>query len=224
MKIDKSKFLVLTGVLAAGTAGAAMMNACTVTSTNNAGDGGTSSVDGSSGGTDGSSGGTDGSTSDAAGDGGGDAAATCLGDDKVLNPSCSSFLDAGTDGGSGCIQSANGQSTCNSAQSALKNGVARDVIQCLSAAPACEGGATPDVANDCVIAALGKACPDADTDAFCTDQLAKCTAGASLTKAQCMQYMAGLKPAARTAFATSCADEGGCALGPTATACLANNL
>ncbi len=210
MKIDKSKFLVLTSVLAAGTAAAAMSTGACTTTTNNPTDGGTSSVDGSSGGTDGSSGGTDGSSGggDGATDGGDDGSA-CLGDDKVLNPSCSSFLEAGTDAGGSCLTSLDGQDACTSFQANLRNGVAREAVNCLKIAPTCE--ALPDPVGGCLDQAAAKACPDTAVDALCTAELAKCTAGA-ITKADCVKYMTALTPAARTKFTTNCADEVGCSL------------
>lgn len=212
MKIDKSKFLVLTSVLAAGTAAAALAAPGCSSTANGTSDGG-ASVDGSSGGG-GDGGGGDGSTTGdggGGGDGGGDAG-ECLGDDKVLNPSCASFLgDGGADAAAGtCVTTATGQAACSSFQANLRNGVAREAVKCLNVAPTCE--AVPDPVVGCFDQAAAKACPDATAATFCTAQLAKCTAG-SIGQADCVKYMTALTSSGRDKFAANCADEAGCAFG-----------
>lgn len=211
MKIDKSKFLVLTSVLAAGTAAAALAAPGCSSTSNGTTDGG-ASVDGSSGG--GGDGGGDGSatTDGGGGDGGGGDGGECLGDDKVLNPTCASFLgDGGADAAAGtCITAVEGQAACTSFQANLRNGVAREAVKCLNLAPTCE--AVPDPVTGCFDQAAAKACADPEAATFCTAQLAKCTAG-SIGQADCVKYMNALTSAGRTKFATNCADEAGCAFG-----------
>lgn len=205
MKLDKSRFLAITGLLAAAS-GVAAVSACTITSVTGDVDGGNTTTDASTT--------TDGAvvdppvgdaspdsttTTDAA-----DSAPSCLGDDKVQNPSCDSFADASTN----CAGQA-GTLYCNDVQAKFRNGVARGIMECLKLAPTCE--AIPDPITKCTLDTLDKACPDlAATAAPCQAAAKTCTdlgVTPDIDQAKCQQYLAGLSPAGRTEF-TSCAAEG----------------
>lgn len=215
MKLDKSRFLAITGLLAAAS-GVVAVSACTITSVNGNVDGGQTTdasttsdgavVEPGDAATDSTT------TSDAA-----DATTSCLGDDKVQNPSCDSFADASTN----CAGQA-GTLYCNDVQTKFRNGVARGIMECLKLAPTCE--ATPDPITKCTLDTLDKACPDlAATAAPCQAAAKACTdlgVTPTINQAKCQQYLSGLSPAGRTAF-TSCAAEG-CTLEATSAFCFVN--
>ena len=215
MKIERSRFLVLTAAMAAASAAS---YACTVTN-NTAADGGgggggdAGGGDGSSG-SDGSSaldgGGSDGGGSDG---GAGDSATAC--NDNVIDggaSSCSSLgPDSGLDGGCGADPRANG--FCTALQTNLKPAIAEMAIQCFKIAPACEG------IDDCLTTALAAACADPTAAAACQSMQTACDdagveAGTGLDAgtfaSDCAQIVSGLTAAGRAAFAT-CYDQGGCA-------------
>ncbi len=208
MKIDKTRFFAITGVLAAAS-GLGAISACTLTTVNGGEpdaattplpDSSTTDPDATT--TGDSSTTTDATTTDATAD-----ASSCLGDDKMLNPSCASFADAGTN----CASSEGGQFYCPNVQANYVNGVARSIMQCLSLAPTCE--AVPDPFATCTLAALDKACPDAAAAAPCAAAAQACAAEQvtpTINQAKCQQYYSGLSSVGRTRF-TSCAAEG-CAL------------
>ena len=201
MKIEKSKFLAITTVLAAAS-GVSAFTACTITTTNGGGDAGADSsvtpapdsggtpTDGSS--TDGSS--TDGSPGDASTP---DAAPTCLGDTGPA-ASCS-----GT--GTNCLTSVDGQLACGNFLAGFRNGVAAEAAKCLALAPTCE--ATPDPVETCAVAALAKACPDTAAVTPCRTAITNCGTAVTLSQARCEQLYAGLNAAGRQAFA-DCTAEG----------------
>jgi len=209
LKIDKARFFAITGVLAAAS-GLGSVSACTLTTVNGGGpDGSTTVPDGSTTDPDASTGDaatSDATTSDAttvdAADG-----ASCLGADKVQNPSCGSFVDAGVS----CAGSEGGQFYCPNIQDTYVNGVARSIMQCLALAPTCE--AVPDPLERCTLAALDQACVDSAAATPCAQAAQACsTEGVTptITPAKCQQYWSALSAAGRTRF-TSCAAEG-CAL------------
>lgn len=203
MQIDRSRFLVLTGALAAASLGAvAGASGCTIV-TNNGTDASTPGPDGSTPGTDGSAAGDGSTNGDSAAD-----ASTCLGDDKVLNPSCASL--AGDGGVNNCVQDPNiGQPACADFQAGLRNGVAREAVQCLVTLPTCEGLATDPVA-DCAIKAMKKSCPTTEAAALCKKAVADCAAASitpDVSEAECTSIASGLNAAGRQAF-TDCATEG----------------
>lgn len=210
MKIDKSRFLALTGVLAAAS-GIGAVSACTLTTvTGNEPDGSTTTPVLDSGTESDGATTSDAATSDATSDAPTtDAAdgAACLGPDKVQNPPCSSFVDAGTS----CAGSEGGQFYCSQVEDKYTNGVARSIMQCLSLAPTCE--AVPDPIARCTFAALDQACLDSAAATPCM-QAAQACAGNGITptidQAKCQKYFSGLSATGRTEF-TSCAVEG-CAL------------
>lgn len=215
MKIERSRFLVLTAAIAAASAAS---YACTVAN-NTAADGG-GGGGGDAGGGDGSSGSDGSSAPDGAGnDGGGsdggagDSATAC--NDNVVDggaTSCSTALgpDSGLDGGCGADPRANG--FCTALQTNLKPAIAEMAIQCFKIAPACEG------IDDCVSAAVAAACADPTAVAACQSMQTACDdagveAGtgvdAGTFASDCAQIVSGLTAAGRAAFA-SCYDQGGC--------------
>lgn len=190
LKIEKSKFLAITTVLAAAS-GMSAFTACTITTTNGGGDAGAdSSV---TPGTDGSTP-TDGSSGDASKP---DAAPTCLGD---TGPAASC-----TGTGTNCLTSIEGQNVCGGFRAGFKNDVAAETAKCLALAPTCE--AIPDPVESCAIAALAKACPDPAAATPCRTAIAACGTAATVTQARCEQLYAGLNAVGRTAFA-NCTAEG----------------
>ncbi len=230
LKIDKTRFFAIAGVLAAAS-GIGTISACTLTTVTSVGDRDGDGIkddidkcpderedfDGFED-EDGCPESGNGSTTDPDATPGSDAtadaiarpdataadASTCLSDDKVLNPSCGSFVDAGVS----CAGSQQGQASCPAIQQNYVNGVSRAIMQCLSLAPSCE--AVPDPTETCMFAALDKACPDATTAAPCQMAAQQCsTAGVTPTinQAKCQQYLGGLSAAGRAKFA-SCATEG----------------
>jgi hypothetical protein len=189
MKVDRTKFLLLTGAISAAVA-------CTVNSTTNndgtnnppapppADDGGTDSA-------------TDGG-GDAAGDGG-----ACLGDTTT------------GDGGILTCGAASCPTTCTTVANEYRPGVAEATIECLLALPTCEGGGTPDT-HACADKALAKACDDTDATTTCAKLVAACSAdagdasadgGATFDQTSCQTLVRGLTASARTSF-ISCVTEG----------------
>lgn len=193
MKIDKARFLLLTGTLsAAAVAGAAAMGGCTVVS--NSTDGGTDSgtttdsgsTDGSTDGSSSTDGGADGST-----DGGADAAA-CLDDNGPAAADCS---DAG-----GC--------TCAdpTTRAGFKKGVLAAIADCQLKLPTCEGNAAAD---QCEKDAVARACDDPTATTFCQPLVAGCAngVGQKITQQDCEKVVRALTAAGR-ATVESCVTEG----------------
>ncbi len=191
MKIDRTRFLLLTTTLAAATAAALATNTgCTSTSDTDAGvsdsdsgagtgDGGTSADTGSKTDTDAS-----------------DGAAACLG---------------GADGTFACGPVGEGddagvvkcQTQCEAAVAKFKSGVAKDINDCLNSSPACEGA---DVT--CTNQAIALACPDTTATTFCTGLAPKCAdASSGFTQTTCAEVVSALSQPGRTIF-TTCVDEG----------------
>lgn len=148
MKVDRTKFLLLTGALSAATAvGAATQSGCTTTSATT--DGGTTRATDS---------GTDSTTE--GGDGG-----ACLGD---------TVTEGGDAGPLDCSKSTC-PTDCTNVQNAYKPGVAQAAVQCILALPTCESGSA--ALTSCATDALDNACDDATADALCTKLVAGCTSG-----------------------------------------------
>jgi hypothetical protein len=208
LKIDRTRFFAITGVLAAAS-GLGAISACTLTTITGDGPDGsitTPTVDSSTTDPDATTGSDATADAIAKPDATADASdgSTCLSDDKVLNPSCGSFVDAGVS----CAGSQQGQATCPAIQQNYVNGVSRAIMQCLSLAPSCE--AVPDPTETCLFAALDKACPDATTAAPCQMAAQQCTTAGvtpTINQAKCQQYLSGLNATGRAKFA-SCATEG----------------
>jgi len=185
MKVDRSRFLLLTTALAAASAVGVMATGCTVTSTDKGTTTPTPGVDGSTADT-----GTDAYVADG-GDGG-----ACL-DDTGGAASCTGISTS-------CA------AACEPYLANYKSGVARDIISCLNSLPTCEGtGAETQIAN-CVQLALAKTCDDPSATTFCTPMAESCgadggTTGLELTA--CVGVAKGLNATGRAAF-TTCVTEG----------------
>lgn len=212
MKVNRTRFLLLTAALAGGASLAASGTGCTVNNTTTNGDGGTQ--DGSAGGdssvgdsSTGDSSTGDSSTSDSAAD-----VATC--DDTTgAVPDCAAIADAGvSDGGSSCTQNAAFPAVCAAWKANLKNKVAANAINCAIALPSCESGTGLDT---CLSTALNSSCADPSADAVCMSIASTCSdAGAldaGISAMQCDTYVSGLNGAGRTALQT-CFTEGMCAM------------
>lgn len=209
MKIDKSRFLLLTTSLAAtATALAVATVACNSTSTStDAGDQQPSTTPDGGGNTTNSEGGTDG--------GGGE---QCLGTDGTA-PMCSPTGEGGGDdaGADGGATVAKCQFECQSAVSTFKTGVAVAINSCLDKAvadPTVEGacaGALPGCASE----AIAQACDDPTAAEFCTTTLAQCggddagaDAGAgAITQDKCIAVAKALSGEGKTTL-TTCITEG----------------
>lgn len=209
MNIDKKRFLALTGVIAAAS-GIATMQACSLTVNGGDPDGAAPipTVDSSSQDPDGSasvdSSSPDSSTRDAttadAADG-----ATCLGDDKMLNPPCASFVN---EAGTSCAGSPVGQSFCPASKANFVNGVSREIMECLKLAPTCE--AVPNPLESCTYKALDRACVVPAAKAPCQQALMNCTQSGvtpTIDQAKCERYYSGLSPQGQLGF-QSCTSEG----------------
>ena len=186
MKVERSRFLLLTTALAAASAVGIMATGCTVTSK----DKGTTTppvttVD--SGGTDGGGdayypdGGDGGACHDDTGD-----APTCTGASPGCGAACEHYLPN------------------------YKKAVARDIISCLIGLPTCEGTGVEAQMATCVQLALGKACDDTTATGFCTPIAESCASDggtAALDLDICTGLAKGLNATGRTAF-TTCVTKG----------------
>lgn len=192
MRVDRSRFLLLTAALAAASAVGVMATGCTVTST----DKGTTTptptptpdVDSSTpdSGTD-----TDAYVATDGGDGG-----ACLGD---------------TGGAASCSGvSTSCAATCAPYLANYKVGVARDIISCLDTLPTCEGtDAEAKIAN-CVKLALAKTCDDSTATDFCAPMAESCGTASGTAAAEleaCVGVAKGLNATGRAVF-TQCVTEG----------------
>src|SRR5262245_56037378 len=135
MKIDRARFLVLTGAISGGIAAACAAQACAVTTTSTP-DAGTTQTSDSGSGQDATSSdsatGTDTGTGGDAG-GGNDGSTTC--DDSVGNAgACADYLDGGApdDAGNGCLNDV----LCGNLLGALKPKIAQNAIGCIVTGPA----------------------------------------------------------------------------------------
>jgi hypothetical protein len=211
MKIDRARFLVLTGAISGVIAAACAIQACTVatTSTPDAGGSGSDSGTGqdATNGTD-SGGGTDSGTTGTDADAGSDSPTAC--DDSVGNAgACADYLDGGTpaDAGNGCLIDI----LCGNLLGALKPKVAENAISCIATGPACEGAAGTPIA-DCVAQALGNACTDPTGQASCDQIAATCADGgadAGISSTDCQKLTAGMTSDGRAKF-VACMTESAC--------------
>jgi hypothetical protein len=220
MKIDRARFLMMTGALSGAFAAACAVAACSTatTSTPDAGasgdgGGGGGGADSSSG-TDSGGGRTDSGTT--TGDSGGDAADGAACDDTVgKRGACADFLDGGTgpdadaaaEGGVACLSDI----LCSGLLMNLKPGVAEKAINCIALLPTCEGTTTSPV-EDCVQKALSAACPDTTGQAPCDAIAATCAdagADAGVKGADCTKITTGLSSSGRDAF-VACMTESAC--------------
>jgi hypothetical protein len=209
MKIDRARFLVLTGAISGAIAAASAVEACSVATTSTPDAGGTQQGDSGSGqdatnGTD-SGGGTDtGTGSDTATD----SPSTC--DDSVgTSGACADYADGGTpaDAGNGCLNDV----VCTGLLNGLKPKVAQNAINCIVTGPACEGAAGTPIA-DCIAQALGNACADSTGAAACQQIDATCSdagADAGISSADCQKLTPGMTSAGRTQF-VACMTESAC--------------
>jgi hypothetical protein len=202
MKIDRSRFLLLTGALSAATLGVVAGGAGCGTTTDAKGGAGTTD----SGATD------DAATSDGSADASADAATACLGDTAP---------EVATDGGdAGDCAATSCATACTSYATNFKPGIAAAASACLLTLPTCESAdLTP-----CLDPALAKACTDATATTLCAQLVTGCngdagsdagatdagdagTTAATFNQASCEALVNGLSATGRTAF-TSCITEG----------------
>jgi hypothetical protein len=215
MKVNRTRFLLLTAALAGGV-GVGVGAGCTVNdTTNNGTDGGTQGD--ATGGDDSATGDSatgDSATGDSATDGGTEAA-TC--DDTTGSaPDCAALVNSASDGGvndggTSCATNAAFATVCAAWVANLKSKVATNAANCAVALPSCESGAGLDT---CLSAALNMSCADPTADAVCMSISATCAdAGvtdAGISTTQCDTYVSGLNPTGRTAL-QACFTEGMCA-------------
>jgi hypothetical protein len=206
MKIDRARFLLLTGAISGAIAAASATEGCTsaTTATPDAGASGDSGSGQDA--TSGDSGGKDAATGDAGNDAG-DGSSTC--DDSVGNAgACADYLDGGApDGGNGCLSDI----LCTNLLGALKPKVAQTAITCIVTGPACEGAAGTPI-EDCVAQALGNACADSTGAAACAQVATTCAdagADAGINATDCQKLTAGLTADGRTKF-VACMTESAC--------------
>ena len=202
MKIDKARFLVLTGAIAAGVAGAIVGCSSSADKGTSPADAGASSDASTT--TDGSST-DDGSTTDAS-----DAAA-CLDPDG----------DAGPDAGDPVSDCASLTGFCGPACESMAFGVTQvvgnAVVACMktkASAAGCQSSPeAPSVVGECSAPILDQLCPDPTAAAFCAPLVSTCNgvdagepdAGLkhAFTQANCVKYVAALTANGRTTL-TSC--------------------
>lgn len=207
MKIDKSRFLLLTTSLAATAAAALVVStsACNTTTTET--DAGGNNTPGTDAGNNhnGDSSTADGSTKTDAGDAG-DGAVACLGTDGTA-PLCEE-VDGGADSGA----AAKCSFECTNVSKLLKAGVAAAISSCMDttvADPTVEGACSNALAP-CVEGAVAKACDDDTAAAYCTTTLQACgDASAVPTQAECVSVVKALSGEGKTML-TSCTAEGDC--------------
>ncbi len=195
MKVDRTRFLLLTGTISTATALAmAGASGCTVVSKSDGSDASTTPATTDDGG----------STTPSANDGGGakgDAGTTsdCLG-------------SGGDDGGAlDCSAlAANGcDIACEGYATNFKPEVAKAIADCLLLLPSCEGDF--DAMQACTTAALAKACDDATAKTFCAPIASACGkndgGAADIDSSTCEALAKGLSTEGRGSF-LSCVDEG----------------
>lgn len=191
MKVDRSRFLLLTTALSAATA-VAITAGCTVKSSDN-GSSGTTTPPTEAGSPYDSS--PDAYATDGDTDGG-----SCL-DDTGSAPDCTAQT------GTACT------TVCQHYLPNYKKGVARSIADCLKLLPSCEGADNAILA--CVQTALGAACQDPTAEGYCGPLADACNsdagtdAGAAspLEKQDCVDLANGLNSTGRAAF-TTCITEG----------------
>lgn len=203
MHVNRSRFLLLTAVLAGGAG-------CTINNTTlPGGDGGTQDASAGDSSTGDSSTG-DSSTGDSSTGDGGTEASTC--DDTTATvPDCNALGDAGVpDGSTSCTSNTSFGPACTAFGANLKPRVAKRAIDCAVALPSCESGAGLDT---CLTSALAQACDDSTAATTCAAIASICAdagADAGISAAQCQQSLSGMTPAARALIQT-CFTEGACA-------------
>lgn len=230
MNVDRTKFLLLTGAIAAATVVAAGAGCSTVSESGN--DAGNRSDTGS--GTD--SGGD--SSTDASTDA--DGGTACLDDtlpstegggDAGVDADVDADTDAAVIGPCGAPDPANGcANICGGdINPHFKKGVAAAIDKCLLTIPQCETASVE--MEGCIEDALDQACPDTTADTFCTPLVSACDAAADggdagdvdggaadklFTQKNCVKIAQGLNQAGRDAFQI-CISEGvagNCTLDP----------
>lgn len=190
MKVDRAKFLLLTGTIGAATALAmTAASGCTVVQKSGA-DGGPVEEP-----PDATASATDAAPAET--DAGGDAGA-CLGGESgdAGAVDCSGLATNGCD------------VTCERWAPAFKPAVAKAMADCLLTLPSCEG--SMDAVTACADAALAKACDDPSAKAYCTPIASACggsDAGEPVTQASCEGLAKGLSAEGRSTF-LSCVTEG----------------
>lgn len=209
MKIDRSRFLMLTGALSAATAlGAGAVAGCSSTAATDKADASTTTT------TDGGS--SDGATEPA--DAGVDTGSVSCLDDRADGGD----PDAG-DSGLDCAGNADAycQMACTNAFTNLKAGVAFEAAECVLKLPTCEG-TTTDVVGDCFEKAGAKACADPTSPPFCQSIFDGCAdAGADpdagdagdggvWNKATCVALVNALNDTGRAAFQSCMVEGNGC--------------
>jgi hypothetical protein len=193
LKIDKTRFLVLTGLISAATV------ACTIQNTKKDEPSGApaANADGngsSNGGAADASGSTTVSDASASDAGDGEAAAACIGD-QGADPDCAA---------SKC------PTECETIKTRFKKGVANEILGCMEMYPSCEsnysciserGASDPDA---------GRAiCDDATATTFCQPLVDSCKVndGEEITMESCVAMAKILTASGRDEF-TSCITEG----------------
>jgi len=215
MKIDRTRFLMLTGVIAA--AGACTTAAVT---TNNGNPDGGPSADAGNGGDAGQNPINEGGDSASPeSDGGSDSAVACLGPTGSTS-GCAAFADGWSQdaGATSCVTA----QVCNGA-TFVTGGVAASILACAAADTTFDAGCVD--LSSCVLTALATACPDPTTASTCGSIVATCgpdsgagtaDGGIPVTEKSCEQYLAGLVDSARDGF-SACMVESGCNLTACAT-------
>lgn len=196
MKVDRARFLLLTGAIGAATALALTgASGCTVVQKTSGSDGGGSTSNPE---TDSGS-----STTDGGGTTVKDDAGTTTSDCLGSGSSDAGALDCSTLAANGC------DVYCDTYATNFKPAIAKAIADCLVKLPTCEGGM--DAMKACTDAALAKACDDPSAKTFCTPVASECAkndAGAEgLTQSSCEGLAKGLSEQGRTDF-LSCIDEG----------------
>jgi len=199
MKIDKSRFLLLTTTLAATATALVVATACNTTSTSTDNDGGTPVNPDSGNSTDAAG------NSEGGGDGGGDAGA-CLGTDQTA-PFCGPEVE-GMDSG----VPAKCTTECDSVSALFKGGVAAEISACLDKLPdPTQEGACNTGLPGCVTDAVAKACDDPTAAEFCATTCGADSGveDAGFTQRECEAVAKALSTQGRETF-TNCAAESGC--------------
>jgi len=225
MNVDRTKFLLLTGAIAAATVVAAGAGCNTVTeNSNDAGNGTDTGIESDSGGD---------SSSDASTDA--DGGTACLDDtlpsteggDAGVDADVDADTDAAAIGPCGAADPANGcANVCGGdINPHFKAGVAAAIDKCLLTIPQCETASVE--MEGCIEDALDLACPDTTADTFCTPLVSACDAASDagdadggvdklFTQKNCVKIAQGLNQAGRDAFQI-CINEGvagSCTLDP----------
>lgn len=216
MKIDKTRFLLLTSSLAAtATVFAVSTTACNTTTTS------TETPDSSTTTPDSGTSDSGGNTSDGGAEclGATSAAPVCFvegGGTTDAGTDDAGTDDAGTDAGTAAT-GAKCVTECEQAKGLFKSDIAKAISACVDSKvqdPTVEGACFTPV-EGCIAETLPKACADDTATDFCTQTLQACGGGddaggdAGITAAQCKTYASALTDEARTRL-SSCVAESGC--------------